>query len=221
VPSRLIIPPIFKTQYTNVVSNQASFPETNSVRSFKLHFPEKSQLMLAYYLLLTICIVGTASLIDRTGLARTIMDASRIDIVSPIHILTPKTPPVASIVITSSPELIVLLTTPDNQYLGNTADGILFRQPINGTVEKNSFTNLLILTLKHAPTGTYNLEFSARRAGNFPFTLNQTDQSGIRSTQHTETVTLLGNEHRRYLLDFNSQNVTASNLVFKNAFYRP
>jgi hypothetical protein len=195
-------PAIFKTNYTNL--------ESTGVKSAA---PDHNHLLAGYYLILVVCIVGTSLLIDRTGLARMIMDTSRTRVSQATKLQNEAN--AAVIEITPASNLRILAYSPQNLYLGETADGLRYVQIPAGIID-----NQHGVSLQMAQSGLYNLEFSSKTPGTYSATITLKDFTGKRSTRHTEKLTFMNNEHIRYNLVFDSQQLPDSNLVFKNIFYR-
>ena len=230
MPNYFTVPPIFRTFYRNLESN--FYTGINSRWSIK-HFlaDEKTQLWLGFYFALFSSIIGTYVFLNQTGLARTIMDASRAQTSERYHQL--KAAGDRSFLrFTASNGLVVLVLSPDGKYTGDTSEGIHFNQIPNALLTNKLSTNLgEIITNKSrtlwgllisSPTnGTYNLEFSAKYPGTYRFTIYVGDYSGQENTHHIETVVIQSNEHRRYVLDYNREAPDHTHLTFKNNFYRP
>ena len=229
MPDHFTVPPIFKTFYKKLESTHYTAIITQwSLKNFLTS--EKSQLWLGFYSLLVFSVIGTALFLQQTGLARSIMDATRTQ-ASERYTQLKAAGDRSFIRFTASNGLVVLVTTPDGKYAGDTSEGIRFNQIPNAILTKQLSSNLIEIIANRSRTlwgllipnpvnGTYNLEFSAKYPGTHRFTVYLGDTFGQENTHQIETVTIQSNEHRRYVLDYNRETPTNTRLTFKNNFYR-
>lgn len=227
--AHFIVPPIFKTFYKTLVST----PYVQVARSWRLVEwlkNSKTQLLIGYYALLATTVIGTSLIIDRTGIARFIMDNARAQVSA--RYLAQSNPLDQSFLrLITGDKLVVLVSTPDRKYVGLTSDGIQYAEVPESSVVNQSFTNLgeivenrsrsgWRLYLPHLNSAIYNLEFSAKYPGTYRFTYEIGDPGGRKSTRKTQSLTIRSNEHHRYNLTIDTVNPHQSTLVFMNIFYR-
>ena len=227
MPTRLSVPPIFRTFYRNL--------ETDTYHVGSRTHPgfilsSKSRYLLGYYFILALAITGTAFLVTKTGIAQSIMAAARAQ-ASAQYLTLKNRGNRSSIRLTSTAGLVALLSNEAQQFSGDTADGLRYqqipstvistKQPVrlDDILANRSFTHWGIL-LNKPPKGTYSVEFSAKFPGTYRFTIYVADDAGIETVVAHQPITFNSNEHRRYLFEYYPSNPAGTQLVFKNIFYR-
>jgi hypothetical protein len=185
---------------------------TKAIAFFKRY---TTQVLLSYYLIIILTAISTAVIIEKTKIAKYIMDEVRRQQRAQ---LTPAITDLSSINITTDHNLVALLIFPNGDRAGETIESIRFIEAKDVYMPVTQVTDTSLanwaLHATQPPSGIYLLDFGAKTNGDFRFNLEIYDASGRNRLVFQETITLTEKEYSRYQLVYNKLNSQQTKLTF-------
>ena len=224
MPAGFSVPTHHKTHYSNHESVSFKPGKPRPVpRSFIawLFSDYPRRIWILWYTALASSVIGTAIFLHTTGLAESIMNASRqrASLVYRQFNLQDN----SNIRLTASAGLTAIIQTPQNQLVGDSAEGLRFQEVSNAVLSQQvvyspqevwsnkSFTRWAVV-LQTPPEGEYRVSVHAKYSGTYNFNLNLTGLDGVSQTIMPQNVTLVGGQSQKYTLAFQKNPVSNSRL---------